>query len=114
MPEIIAQGDLLIERVRDIPTSGTIVLPVLDGVIVLAEGEVTGHRHTIQGGVTMFRDDNLAHDIPSSLYVGHVRVDSPLARLEHEEHAPLTLRQGTYRVRRQRELEPKDARVVAD
>ena len=30
------------------------------------------------------------------------------ARMEHEEHAPITLEQGTYCVRRQRQLEPTD------
>ena len=56
----------------------------------------------------MYRDDALAREIPSGLYVGHVQVNSPTARLEHEEHAPITLPQGTYRVRRQRQLEPTD------
>ena len=41
-------------------------------------------------------------------------VDAPDAVLRHEEHAPIVLPQGTYRVRRQRELEPRDARIVAD
>jgi hypothetical protein len=40
--------------------------------------------------------------------VGHVRVNGPTARLEHEEHAPITLERGVYRVRRQRQLEPTD------
>jgi hypothetical protein len=114
MKEIFAQGDLLIERVRDIPPSGTMVQPVAAGVTVIAEGEATGHRHAIYDRVTMFRDDSLARDIPSDLYVGHVQVDAPFARLEHDEHAPITLVTGTYRVRRQRELEPIDARIVAD
>lgn len=115
MKEIFAQGDLLIERVRDIPPSGTIEQIPIGGAIVLAEGEETGHRHAIRGDrVTMFRDDSLAHDIPAGLYVGHVRVEAPVAELKHEEHAPLMLPRGTYRVRRQRELEPRDARVVAD
>jgi hypothetical protein len=55
-----------------------------------------------------YRDDALAREIPTGLYVGHVRIASPTARLEHEEHAPITLDQGTYRVRRQRQLEPTD------
>ena len=56
----------------------------------------------------MYRDDALARDIPPGLYVAHVEVRSPTARLEHEEHAPILLEQGTYRVRRQRQLEPTD------
>lgn len=114
MSLLYAQGDLLIERVGDIPVSGTPIDPGPDGVQVLAEGEVTGHRHAIYDRVTMFRDDSLAHDIPNGLYAGHIRVDGPCARIQHDEHDTVTLPKGTYRVRRQRELEPKDARIVAD
>jgi hypothetical protein len=94
--------------------SGTTVQNAEGAALVLAEGEASGHRHAIWERVTMFRDDLLARDIPAGLYVGHVLVGAPYARLTHDEHAPLTLPRGTYRVRRQRELEPRDARVVAD
>ena len=114
MNALYAQGDLLIERVGDIEPSGTLVPVAADGATVLAEGEATGHRHTIWDRVTMFRDDALARDIPGGLYVGHVKVDGPAARLEHQEHAAITLPKGTYRIRRQRELEPRDARIVVD
>ena len=77
MSFLYAQGDLLIERVADIPVSGTPVGPGTDGATVLLEGETTGHRHAIHDRVTMFRDDALAHDIPNGLYVGHLRVDGP-------------------------------------
>jgi hypothetical protein len=115
MTEMFAQGDLLIERVADIAPSGTVLAPDATGAIVLAEGEVTGHRHAIYDRVTMFRDDALAREIPAGLYVGHVKVEEGGAALiQHEEHAPINLGEGTYRVRRQRELEPKDAVLVAD
>jgi len=114
MREIFAQGDLLLERVADIIPSGSIE-ENLDGVaMVLAEGEESGHRHAIRERVTMFRNERLATDIPAGLYIGHVQVASAYARVTHEEHAPLTLPRGTYRVRRQRELGPKDARVLFD
>ena len=54
----------------------------------------------------MYRDDAVARDIPSGLYVAHLTVTSPTARLVHDEHAPITLDKGTYLVRRQRQLEP--------
>jgi len=114
MKDIFAQGDLLIERVPDIVPSGTVTQNLVGAAMVLAEGEATGHRHAIWEQVTLFRDDGLARGIPANLYVGHVRIDAPCARLMHDEHAPLTLPKGTYRVRRQRELEPRDARVIAD
>ena len=81
---------------------------------MLAEGEESGHRHAVCERVTMFRDDELARDIPEGLYIGHLQVASPHARLTHDEHAPITLPRGTYRVRRQRELGPRDARVLPD
>ncbi len=114
MTRMFAQGDLLIERVADTVPTGSVIDPGVDGAVVLAEGEVTGHRHAIYDRVTMFRDDSLARDIPAGLYVGHVRVDQPSARLVHDEHAPIALDKGTYRIRRQRELEPQDARIVVD
>jgi hypothetical protein len=114
MTEIFAQGDLLLERVPDVAPSGTIE-ENLDGMaIVLAVGEATGHRHAIWEHVTMFRDALLARDIPAGLYIGHLQVASAYARVTHDEHAPITLPRGTYRVRRQRELGPRDARVLAD
>jgi hypothetical protein len=114
MNEMFAQGDLLIERVADVEPSGAMVSADQTGAIVLAEGELTGHRHAIYERVTMFRDDALAREIPAGLYVGHVKVSGGPATLLHEEHAPISLAEGTYRVRRQRELEPKDAVLVSD
>jgi len=114
MSLLYAQGDLLIERVADIPMSGMPIDPGPDGAAVLLEGETTGHRHAIHDRVMMFRDDGLAHDIPNGLYVAHLRIDAATARVQHEEHDTVTLPKGTYRVRRQRELEPREARIVAD
>lgn len=114
MSDMFAQGDLLIERVGDTEPTGSRIGPSADGATVLAEGEASGHRHAIFERVTMFRDDALARDIPDGLYVGHVHVDGPAARLVHDEHAAIVLPRGTYRIRRQRELEPKDARIVID
>ena len=114
MTEMYAQGDLLIERVNDVEPSGTLIAPDATGALVLAEGELTGHRHAIYERATMFRDDALAREIPAGLYIGHVKVADGVATILHQEHAPIALGAGTYRVRRQRELEPRDAAIVAD
>jgi hypothetical protein len=114
MNEMFAQGDLLIERVDDVEPSGKLIAPDASGLMVLAEGELTGHRHAIHDRVTLFRDDALARDIPTGLYIGHLKVDGGGAVLRHEEHAPINLLGGTYRARRQRELEPRDAAIVSD
>jgi hypothetical protein len=111
-----AQGDIVLERVEDQPATGKLVARDLDGAVVLARGEVTGHRHAFyQGNVVMFRDDGLARDLPPELYVGHIRIKSESVQLRHEEHAAITLPRGTYRVRRQREFDGLEAaRVVSD
>jgi hypothetical protein len=113
MTQMFVQGDLLIERVPDIPPSGTVHAADLSGALVLAEGETTGHRHVIYDQVLMFRDEALARDIPNELYVAHVQVDST-AFLRHDEHTPIELEKGTYRVSRQRELEPRDVHMISD
>jgi hypothetical protein len=112
--EIFAQGDLLLERVSDVMPSGAVAQNADGAALVLLEGEATGHCHAIRERVTMFRDETLARDIPAGLYLGHLTIASAYARVMHDEHAPLTLPRGTYRVRRQRELGPRDARVLAD
>jgi hypothetical protein len=108
MIRLCAQGDILIERVEDDVPSGAIVRTVHDGPVTIAEGEATGHHHRLLGSVAMYRDDAIARDIPQGLYIAHVEVLSPTARLVHEEHAPIVLDKGTYRVRRQRQLEPRE------
>lgn len=114
MTEMYAQGDLLIEQVKDVRPSGTMISPDATGALVLAEGELTGHRHTILERATMFRDDALAREVPAGLYIGHVKVEGSPVTIRHQEHAPIALGEGTYRVRRQRELEPRDVVIVAD
>lgn len=110
--KLYAQGDIILELVED--ASPTVLLPhEPDGVVVLARGELTGHRHAFHGGgVTLFRDEALARDLPPALYVGHVKVSAPSADLRHEEHATISLPAGTYRVRRQQEWEPRGPQLV--
>lgn len=114
MLRLCAQGDILVERVDDAPVSGQILQATERGAAVIAVGELTGHYHKLCGCVAFYRDDALARDIPDDLYVGHLEVKGPAARLEHEEHAPINLEQGTYRVRRQRQLEPSDDGIIGD
>jgi hypothetical protein len=103
-----AQGDILIEQVEDSPVSSRSLRPPIGGALLVAEGEAAGHRHRIIGSVVMCCDGAQARSVPNGLYIAHLHVSSPNARLEHEEHAPIELEQGTYRIRRQRQLEPTD------
>lgn len=73
--------------------------------LTLAEGEVTGHSHRIsEGQAELYEKDG-------TLYL---RVLSPEATLTHEEHNALSIPQGTWQVRIQREYEPEGWHYVAD
>ena len=75
--------------------------------MVLALGEATGHAHIVTGdGVSLL----CPPDDPSRLFLlieGH-------GRLVHDEHGPIALGPGAYRVVRQREYAPGAIRPVAD
>lgn len=117
-PTLYAQGDILIEKVADITSVPGKLLPkAADGVVVLAHGERSGHRHVIRDGAVMFHDELLTRGVPRELYVGHVIVTGETATVSHEEHAGIVLPRGTYRVRRQRQYsaaQQRRARLVAD
>jgi hypothetical protein len=109
-----AQGDILLERVDDLPATDDAVEIADTDVVILAHGELSGHRHAAHGRVKLVYDAAHARDIPLGLYVGHLHVTAGSARLEHEEHGTIALQRGIYRVRRQRRLEPSDADIVKD
>lgn len=99
------QGDVLIEAVEDWPETGTVV-PPRDGRIILAEGEATGHHHSLPECDV---ESALADD-GGALFLRLIR-DSTL---EHQEHSAIRLRAGIYKVTRQREYSPTGTRRVRD
>ena len=109
MTRLCAQGDILIERVDDAPVSGAVIQSV---------DERIGDRRRRRGDrasspASLARSRCIATTRWRARFrpvsTSHMcRSKSPTARLEHEEHAPIALEQGTYRVRRQRQLEPTD------
>ena len=94
-------GDVLIEEAKALPK-------VRDKLphTILAHGEMTGHAHRIQE----FDQADL-YSTSEGLYL-HVRGNS--VSVIHEEHAPITLTTGYYRIWRQREYSPKEIRIVRD
>ncbi|MBZ0185113.1 MAG: hypothetical protein K8F91_02600 [Candidatus Obscuribacterales bacterium] len=97
------QGDVLLIPVEDVP-SGSIQESQADSRVILAYGEVTGHAHAI--------DATLAKTFQNG-DKRYLEVDKG-AVLKHEEHSPLLLAPGSYRVVVQREYEPAGWRRVAD
>src|SRR5262245_22332919 len=109
--KIYAQGDVLLLAVPNVNPPHQ---PAMSAPVILAEGEVTGHRHAFYGGAVMFRDDALAHDIPTELYIGHVRSPTPapcssMAPVQRGDHDPGPVPGGTYIALRQREYTGREA-----
>lgn len=67
--------------------------------LILAEGEVTGHRHQISQGQAVLYQRN------GTLYL---KVLSKQATLTHEEHKPIQIPQGMWMVKIQREYDPQE------
>lgn len=104
------QGDILIVEVRSIPQNAKEQKPTGNRHI-LAEGEVTGHHHSIgaEPGIALLAE---AEGIAARRWL---QIDNEGgAVLTHQEHAPITLPPGTWEVRRQREYSPQEVRRVAD
>ncbi len=99
------QGDVFIETVKAIPEAAR-QTPLPHGVLV--HGEITGHSHHIED---LRKAPLFAGATPAEVYI---EVTSDIARIVHEEHGPIPLPQGLYRVWRQREYSPAAIRVVMD
>jgi len=100
------QGDVLLCAIDSIPKEARPVAN--DGeLVVVAQGELTGHAHVFAAGaVRMFRD------VPSGR--AFLLVTSGAASLRHEEHDPILVPAGRYEIRRQRDYLRRAARFVAD
>ncbi len=97
------QGDVLIMQVEgDIQTGNEVKRE--NGKLFLAYGEVTGHAHTVEEKtVAMFGDEANRVIVAAKPWV-----------IEHQEHAPVELPAGTFRVIYQREYTPAAIRRVVD
>lgn len=107
MNKIFRQGDVLIMQIDEMPQGAVKAKPQTR--VTLARGEVTGHAHVLCADVAAIlpyivqdRTDELFFELMTDAFV------------LHEEHAPVALAAGTYRVIRQREYTPQEIRRVAD
>ena len=96
----IRQGDVLLEEVDAVP-AGAARIPAVNGRLVLAEGEATGHAHTVaeQYGELYEKDGTLYLSLTEAV------------PLEHQEHGAVVLVPRVYRKVQQREwtdaMEPR-------
>lgn len=86
------QGDVILQSVSPNAYKGSKLLH-----LVLAEGEVTGHKHQITEGQAEL------YQYGRTLFL---RVLSESATLTHEEHKPIQIPLGTWMIRIQREYKP--------
>jgi hypothetical protein len=96
------QGDVLILKVDEIPTLKE------TKQVRLANGEVTGHHHTIFNGAVGYADAET--DLAEFVEVK----DSSGVELVHQEHSTITLPPGKYRSVIQSEYTPEAIKRVAD
>ena len=94
-------GDVLIAAAEAIPQRAK-----QRTTTVLARGELTGHSHRIE-----MADTAEVWECDGVLFV---KVVAPTARVVHQEHKPITLPRGIYRVWQQREYTPRAIRRVID
>lgn len=107
MTTLYQQGDILVVKVDELPDGTTEKLD--HGV--LAEGEMTGHAHRLdadlvaQGIVQLLK-------INGELYMRALKE----VQVTHEEHNPVTIPPGDYKVEGVREYDhfAEEARRVAD
>lgn len=79
---LIQQGDVLIKKVETIKGKKLKHL-------TLAQGEKTGHHHTITEGEAELYEEN---------GVLYLRVKSEEATLTHQEHKPIVIEKGDYEI----------------
>jgi len=104
---IVRQGDVLIERIDEIPEEAQLTRD--ESRIIIAYGETTGHSHVVESpGAKLF-----AIDRDTEIEEHYLALEQQ-ADLVHDEHDTVTLPPGKYRVHRQFEHEPAGARRVID
>lgn len=99
-PRLMRHGDVLLQGAVGLPKDAA---PVPGHILV--RGELSGHAHRLEHPEAgeLFRN-------AASLWL---KVTTP-TRIIHEEHAPIALEPGVYRVWQQREYTPQEIRTVVD
>ncbi len=102
------QGDVILEKIENIPSSHTEEKPGPKG-LVLKFGSATGHMHRILQGARLLKAPENSEGTNDVLVVGDEGAD-----LVHEEHATIHLPAGNYALLQQREYSPEAIRTVMD
>ena len=95
----IQHGDVLFKEVKELPKGAKKL-----NTNVVAEGEVTGHSHTIERASILELDRIMYVDV------------TDVATITHQEHLPLTIPKGVWQIGRVQEYDyiEEQARRVVD
>ena len=114
MSKLFEQGDVLIFSTDEIPTGNR---EIVDSGI-LASGEATGHHHRVAPQVSTWTVPAPARTTPTLYRVdGVLYVEAPMPfRVTHEEHKPIDVPAGKYRVGlvQEYDYDIEESRNVAD
>ncbi|WP_425613824.1 hypothetical protein NA78x_003668 [Anatilimnocola sp. NA78] len=97
---LFRHGDVLIQKVGKIPATKKRLKHR-----TLAHGELTGHSHQIR------EKDATLWQAATELFL---EVQTDFVTVVHQEHAPIEIPRGLYRVWRQREYTPERIVIVRD
>lgn len=100
----IRQGDVYLKPAGKVSLDGAKTVAPVNGRFILAEGEATGHHHSVA-----VETCGLFDLTGKTVLV----VDAPTP-LTHQEHGEITIAPGMYFVIRQREYTPEAIRRVMD
>lgn len=105
----IRQGDVLLEKLNGATTIGKkeqLQLLIPNSKIV-AEGELTGHNHSFakDSQVLLFKEEGTSTSSTSGPQVLVVK-EKAGATLSHQEHLPLIVPEGVYKIKGEVEYNP--------
>jgi hypothetical protein len=104
IPGYLQQGDVYLYP-GELPKGKlTPVKPTQRG-FVLAEGEATGHAHTIEAEPEV----EISQDAEGTMWLGTKKE----VVLKHEEHGHVKVPPGTYKIGRVREIDPLSREIEA-
>ena len=101
---MIVQGDVFFLTVRALPQRARRVSRSERGYVI-AEGETSGHAHVIEDDIELYEKEGV-------LFIKTVKEIA----VRHEEHLPITLNPGIWKVGIVREYDPflEEIRIVRD
>ena len=106
------QGDVIITHTEGVPDEAT----PLGSKGVVQEGEHTGHKHQFAEPIRMYTTDQDHGSKQWNDVMGKILELTTPQALKHEEHNPITLPPGTFRVSiiQEYDYEAEESRRVAD